>query len=120
MSNIAAGKLRHRIRIERQVTERDDDGVQVTTWQPVHSGTLAAAIEPLSAREFIAAGAGQGEITARITIRYRAGILASMRAVQVRNGADAEIYNIQGALADRESGLEYLTLPVSTGTNDGQ
>ncbi|WP_206515880.1 phage head closure protein [Xanthomonas arboricola] len=120
MSNIAAGKLRHRIRIEKQVTARDDDGVQSTTWQPVHAGTLAAAIEPVSAREFIAAGAGQGEVSARITIRYRAGILASMRAVHVRNGADAEIYNIQGALADRESGLEYLTLPVSTGTNDGQ
>ncbi|MGY4892378.1 UNVERIFIED_CONTAM: head-tail adaptor protein [Xanthomonas axonopodis] len=118
--SLAAGKLRHRIRIEQQVITRDDDGVQTMTWQPIHASTLAAAIEPLSAREFIAAGAGQGEITARITIRHRAGILASMRAVHVRNGADSEIYNIQGALADRESGLEYLTLPVSTGTNDGQ
>ncbi|RXD80649.1 head-tail adaptor protein, partial [Xanthomonas perforans] len=77
--SLAAGKLRHRIRIQRQVTARDEDGVQVVTWQPVHAGTLAAAIEPLSAREFIAAGAGQSEVSARITIRYRAGILASMR-----------------------------------------
>ncbi|WP_425527230.1 phage head completion protein, partial [Xanthomonas perforans] len=36
--SLAAGKLRHRIRIQRQVTARDEDGVQVVTWQPVHAG----------------------------------------------------------------------------------
>jgi len=120
MTNVAAGKLRHRIRIDRQVITRDADGVQQVTWEPVHAGTLSAAIEPLSAREFIAAGAGQSQVTARITVRYRPGLAASMRAVHVRNGVDGAIYNIQGVLADRDSGLGYLTLPVSEGTNDGQ
>jgi SPP1 family predicted phage head-tail adaptor len=118
--SLAAGKLRHRIRIERQVVSRDADGVQQITWEPVHADTLAAAIEPLSAREFQAAGAAQSQVTARITVRYRPGLAASMRAVHVRDGADGAIYNIQGVLADRDSGLEYLTLPVSEGTNDGQ
>jgi SPP1 family predicted phage head-tail adaptor len=118
--SLAAGKLRHRIRIERQIVSRDADGVQQISWEPVHTGTLAAAIDPLSAREFQAAGAAQSQASGRITIRYRHGLAASMRAVHVRNGADGAIYNIQGVLADRESGLEYLTLPVSEGTNDGQ
>ncbi|KPB96501.1 Head-tail adaptor protein [Pseudomonas syringae pv. maculicola] len=29
------------------------------------------------------------------------------------------IYNIHGALPDAKSGLEYLTLPVSEGLNNG-
>lgn len=29
------------------------------------------------------------------------------------------IYNPEGFLADRESGKEYMTIPVSTGTNSG-
>jgi SPP1 family predicted phage head-tail adaptor len=87
----------------------------VTTWTTVTGwDSVPAAIEPLSAREFIAAQAVQSAVTARITLRYRAGLDASMRIVH--NGT---IYNIAGVLADPDSGLEYVTIPVSTGVNNG-
>lgn len=73
-----------------------------------------ASIEPLSGREFIAAQAGQSEIAARIVIRYRDGVDATQRILY-----RGKIYNIHGVLADVKSGLEYLTLPVSEGVNDG-
>ena len=31
-----------------------------------------------------------------------------------------QVYNIAGLLPDRVSGLEYITIPVSAGVNDGQ
>ena len=49
-----------------------------------------------------------------MVIRYRTGILPTMR-ILFRGKA----YNIAGALPDKDSGLEYLTIPVSEGVNAG-
>ena len=64
-------------------------------------------------REFIAAQAAQAGITARMTIRYVAGITPKMRVV---HGAD--IYNIEAVLPDPTL-RRHLTLMVSTGVNNG-
>lgn len=111
--SIGAGGLRHRVLIQQQATNRDDDGVQTTMWVDV--ATVWASIEPLSAREFIQSGQTQAAVTARITIRYRAGLQASMRILH-----RGQVYNIAGLLPDKASGLEYITIPVSAGVNDGQ
>ena len=111
--SLAAGDLRHRVLIQQQVTTRDDDGVQTTNWVDV--ATVWASVEPLSAREFIQSGQDQAAVTARITIRYRAGLQPSMRLVH-----RDQIYNIAGLLPDKVSGLEYITIPVSAGVNDGR
>ena len=105
--SLQAGKLRHRVTIEDYVTVADSNGDTVSYWSEVAVG-VAAAIEPLSAREFMQAQAMQSNVTARITLRYRAGIKATMRIV---HGAD--MYEISGALPDKDSGREYLTVPVS-------
>lgn len=113
MSNVAAGDLRHRVLIQQQVTTRDEDGVQTTSWVDV--ATVWASVEPLSAREFIQSGQTQAAVTARITIRYRAGLLPTMRLVH-----RGQVFNIAGLLPDKASGLEYITIPVSAGVNDGR
>lgn len=113
--NIPAGKLRHRISIQRrQVAGQDPQtGAPLYAWVDVWAN-VPAAIEPLSAREFIAASAVQSEVTTRITIRYRAGVTAAMRILH-----NDCIYNIQGVLADPDSGRSWLTLPCSEGVNNG-
>lgn len=123
--SIEAGRLRHRIRIERYEYLRDSHGEVVQNpitgevsqaW--VEVATVWAAIEPLSAREFIQSQATQSQITARIVIRYRDGLDAAMRLVHLRTGRPDVIYNPAGFLADKESGLEYLTIPCSQGVSD--
>jgi head-tail adaptor len=52
----------------------------------------------------------QSQVSARITIRQRSGITAAMRVVH-----GSKVYQIEGVLPDKESGLEYLTLPCSEG-----
>lgn len=110
---IRAGKLRHQVTLQERKTTRDPDtGDVIVAWADV--ATVWASVEPLSARDFIAAGVNQSQVTARITIRYRENISADMRILH-----RTKIYNIEGVLADKDSGREYLTLPVSEGVNDG-
>ncbi len=111
--SLPAGKLRHRVLIQQQVTTRDGDGVEQTAW--IEVATVWASVEPLSAREFIQSGQTQSAVTARITMRHRDGLLPSMRLIH-----RGEIFNIAGLLPDKVSGLEYITIPVSAGVNDGQ
>ncbi|CAN7677533.1 phage head closure protein [Pseudorhodoferax sp. LjRoot39] len=122
-----AGTLRHQVRIERLDYLRDETGAVLqdpTTGETardwVEVATVWAAIEPLSAREFIASAKTQAEIVARIVIRYRDGLDASMRLVHVRTGRPEVIYNPADFLPDKESGLDYLTAPCSRGATEGQ
>lgn len=114
---IDAGLLRHRVTIQdfQSLLDTDGDVIQDpnTGNVPKEWVTVAevwAAIEPMSAREFVAAQAQMSKVTTRITIRRNAAVSAGMRLLH--NGM---IYNIEGVLADKDSGLEYQTLPCSQG-----
>src|ERR1041384_3139214 len=106
---LAAGRLRHRIDIERRVDVQDpESGASSPRWIAEYS-RIPAEVAPLSGREFITAQALQSEISGRITIRFLPNITAKHR---VRHGE--RIYNIAGPpLPDKESGREYLTLMIS-------
>lgn len=109
---LAAGRLRHRVQIQQQTTMLTSFGEQETVWTMV--AEVWAAIEPVSAREFVAASQLQSQVSARIVIRYRDDVRASMRVLH-----KSKIYVVEGVLSDKDSGIEYLTLPVSEGISDG-
>ena len=107
------GKLRHKMTLQQPVTTQDTTtGEMVTVWTDV--AKVWASLEPLSANAFVAAGAEQSEVTARVTIRYRDDVTSKMRLVY-----RGMYYDIKGVLADPKSGLEYLTLPVGEGVRYG-
>ena len=104
-----AGDLRHRVKIQYSVESQNAvTGSISVTWTDL--ATVWAKIEPLSARDFVAAQAEQSKVVARITVRYRDDVTAKMR---IYHAAKNAYYNIEGVLADKESGYEYLTLIVS-------
>lgn len=109
--SLSAGKLRHRLVIQRPVDTQDTtDGSVVTVWTDV--ATVWAAIEPLSAREYIAAMKEDSKVSARVIMRYRSDIGHEMRLYHAAKNA---YYDIHGILSDKDSGLEYITIPVSEG-----
>lgn len=125
--SIEAGRLRHRVRLERYDYLLDSNGNALQDpvtgetpreWQEV--ATCWCEIAPVSGREFLMSQAIQSQVTARLTIRHRDDVDASMRCVHVRSGRPDVIYNIRAVLADVESGLEYQTLMCSQGTGNGQ
>lgn len=110
-----AGKLRHRVDFQAAGDVQDpSSGEMVTGWATVWA-KVPASVTPLSARDLIAAQAAQSKATARVVIRYRAGVLPTMRIIY-----RGEVYDIKGPpLPDPDSGLEYLTILVAKGVNDG-
>ena len=110
-----AGKLRHRITIERFKSGIQDPetGDIVSTWVVLQSA-VPAGVEPVSGREFMASAATQSRISTRITVRYR-DVNSSDRIVY-----RGHIYNIEAVLPDKVSGLDYLTLMCTDGSDHGQ
>jgi SPP1 family predicted phage head-tail adaptor len=112
MSNVAAGRLRHRVRIDQQVVHANSFGEQDVAWEAV--ATVWAAIEPVSGRELLLADQVQSKVNTRIIIRARSSILASMRAVH-----GSTVYNIEAIIGDPDSGQEWMTLQCSSGVSNG-
>jgi SPP1 family predicted phage head-tail adaptor len=114
--SLSAGRLRHRITIEKQVAGQQDPvtGYSKTKWV-VFAEDIAAEVAAVSVREFVASQVMQSQVIARITVRYREGLDATMRILH-----RGKIYNPQGWLPDPDSGLEYLTAPCSEGVNSGE
>lgn len=119
--SIAAGRLRHRVRIERLISVLDSDGEVIQdpdtgevqrVW--VLLGEAWAAVEPLSAREFVQSQETQSKVECRITVRRQDYIINA--ADRVVHGV--RVYNVAGVLEDKNSGLEYVTLPCSRGVSD--
>lgn len=106
---LAAGKLRHRLLIQRPDTVQDPTtGEMVVTWADVAS--VWGSLEPLSAREFIASSAEQSEVRAKAVIRHRDDVDATMRVIH-----GGKQYQILGTLDDNWSGMEYITIPLAEG-----
>lgn len=109
-----AGKLRHRVTIQKPTLTQDTTTGEVTTaWTDLHS-SIPAAVEPLSVKEYLQSRTDQSETSVRVVIRHRDGLTPDMRILH-----RGKIYNPQGFLADKVSGLEYLTIPCSEGVNEG-
>lgn len=110
---IAAGRLRHRVQLQRQVRGQSPaTGAQTVSWEPL--ADVWAEVAALSARELVAAKSVDSEVTMRVTIRHRDDVTDKCRVIH-----RGKILNIHGVLPDPVSGLEYLTLPCSEGVNDG-
>lgn len=106
-----AGKLRHRVSLQRNDFTQDPvTGAIKDGW--TEYAKVWASVEPLSARDLIAAQGVQSKVTARMVIRYRADIDPAHRIVH-----RGTVYRIEGILPDRDSGLEYVTVLVSAGTS---
>lgn len=85
------GDLRDVVTIQAPGTTQDAIGEPVAGWTDFV--TLRAGVRDLSGRELIAANAVQSQITTKVTIRFRNGVLPAMRVVR---GAD--VYVIESVL----------------------
>ena len=88
-----AGRLRHRVMLQRLTRITDDIGGWTEVWLDV--GQTWAEIRPVSGRAWMAAAQEQREVTAEVLIRPRQGIEAGMRVVK-----DDTFYLIEAALLD--------------------
>lgn len=88
-----AGRLRHRVMLQRLTRVQDDIGGWIEVWLDV--GETWAEIRPVSGRAWMAAAQEQREVTVEVLIRPRQGIVSGMRVVK-----GDTFYMIEAALLD--------------------
>ena len=105
-------KFRHRVYFERQVEIVDSNGDHSREWEYIT--TQWCEIKPLSGRELLLAQQVQSSVSTNIVTRYRDDLDAKCRGTH--NGV---VYSILAVIRDPQSGIEWMTLQCSAGTNDG-
>jgi SPP1 family predicted phage head-tail adaptor len=97
--SVQAGALRHRVTIQMQVPGTDSAGGDNPTWKD-YAKNVPAAIEDVSGDERISSQQSHGSITTVISIRWRPGLVQSMRVVHSPKGEAQAIYNIRAVQKD--------------------
>ena len=103
---LKAGRLRHRVTIEALTLTQDSTTGEVTESWTAFAANLPAEVAPVSVREFISARQIQAEVTTMILIRFLPGLRPDMRIVH-----GTKVYDPLGFLPDKDSNLEYITIP---------
>ncbi len=108
-----AGRLRHRVTMERAV-QVTTDGSTVTTWQ-LH-GYAWGAVEPIRGREALIAGATLAEMDTRIILRHNS--LSATLTARDRITYAGVAYNLQSVVEVRTARREIEFL-AKNGLNNG-
>ena len=110
---VKAGELHHRVTIQSYVKGgRDDDGYELPSeW--IFYKKAYAKITPLSTKDLLSAQAADSEITARMKVRYNAGLDIDTTMRIIWKGRVFAI-DSQG-LDDNDTGVEYTTFNLSAG-----
>lgn len=106
-----AGRLRHRVRIQRAVDVVTDSGAVETQYTDLF--TTRAEVLPLTPRELYAARQVQAEITAKVRLRYRPGLDARIRVVWQREAGSPsvlEVFDVEGPPIEVEGRRRELWL----------
>lgn len=101
-----AGRLRHRVVLQRRGPGNDSHGQPDGAWTTVLKAW--AAVEPLSGRELLAAMEAGATVTHRVRLRWRDGVLPvdrvlhRDRALEVESVIDVDERRIELVLMTRE------------------
>jgi len=107
-------RLRHRVAIQEQIETQDSTtGAYSVAWQNVLSDVPAEVLTG-AGREFGQSATTQGEIAARINLRWFPDLTYAMRILW-----DGKIFNIESIETDITARREYR-LKCTAGVNDGQ
>lgn len=123
MSLLQAGRMRHRIRIDRPVADDSFDGAGSGSWSPV--ATVWAELQDAlpSRGERLADGINVAARPARVRIYWRSGITPDMRMVRLRKQAgiwvDDRVMQIVAGPAElgNREGLEFMVEDYSSAGN---
>ena len=98
-----SGKLRHRVTVEGLTETQDASGDVVKSYTVL--GSVWAAIEPLSGREYFQAQQVVSEATSRIRLRYLPGVVPSSRVL-----FGSRVFDVLHVANPEERNVELLLL----------
>ncbi|OTA19338.1 head-tail adaptor [Xenorhabdus beddingii] len=102
-----AGKLRHRVMIQKNEPTRGEYGTMVKHWVDV--ATVWAEVRFISGRELVASGRMLSEATVRIWLRYRNDITTTHRIIYQGDSPHSQAFAIVAVIPDpKRTHLELL------------
>lgn len=113
----SAGQLDQRVKF--QVRAAGTNGLREATGAWADEGSAVwAKVEPLTGRDFLAAGAMQNAVSTRFVIRHRPGVCgnAALRLVWLKTG---EAFEIISALPV-DGRAEFIEIMATHGVRDGR
>jgi SPP1 family predicted phage head-tail adaptor len=113
--NVNAGQLRHRITIQRFISEKDELGQESESdgeW--VNFKSVWADIKTMQGREYFAAAAVQAENTTRFIMRYTDDITSDMRIVY-----KGRVFEIAQPPINDDELFKTLTIITKEGGHNG-
>lgn len=102
-----AGRLRHRVELQRATDAIDAYGDTTPTWATL--ATVWAAVEPISGREYFLAQQTNSEVSTRITIRAVPGVILTPKD-RIRWGS--RLFDLQAVIDRDERGRELQLLVI--------
>ncbi len=114
-----AGRLRHRLTLEKRADTQSDSGEVVPTY--AFFDECWGNIKPLAGREYFAAQQLQADVTTEIIIRYRPGIDSTIRIRHRPNTqeGDGDVYDVTAVMQDDTSGIRELRLMCTKRESEG-
>lgn len=110
-----AGELTHRVQIQRRASGATGAGASTPGWSAVPSaaadGSWAAKLEPLSARELVAAATAQVLASHKVTTRFVEGLDASCRFLETRHGK-TRVFHITSVIDVEEKHVWHECLVI--------
>lgn len=100
------GILRYRATIQAARRTDDEGGGYVETWRPISDGGVWVGVTPLTASERVRAMQTHGEMTHRVTMRYRHDVTGQMRLDY--HGRTLTIQGPPVNVDERERWMEFL------------
>jgi len=116
---INAGRLRHRITLERRADIQAPTGEVAPNYETL--AVVWGSIRPMNGREFFAAQQIQSDVTTKITVRYKRGIDSTVR-IRARSALgqqEDDLYDIASVIQDAHSGRAEITFMCVKRTADG-
>lgn len=105
-----AGKLRHKIDIQKFTTSKDSYGEDIKTWASFHK--TYASVRPLRGKEYFDTQQIVPEVDSKITMRYKSGIAPTMRVVW-----GSRTYDIRSSTNPDERNIMLEILAVENPTS---
>lgn len=97
------GALDQRVTLQRLQTGSDELGQPYSTWLTL--GATWASVEPLTGREYFAAGGAQSEVTTKVRMRYRPGITSADRLIH-----EGKQYGIESVIDVKSANRELVLM----------
>jgi SPP1 family predicted phage head-tail adaptor len=98
------GRLRHKIDIQIESTAQNSYGEQTQSWSNYLS-SIWASIDPIAGKEYFASDKLNADVSHKIRIRFRTGILPKMRVKY-----NSRYFDIISVINFEERGKELLLM----------